>query len=339
MKSLKKKVLAILSVSILMVSIAGCGLVEQTPESVENTVLANVNGVKITQKDLDDEAKSYIDSYKSNYGAEVFETQEGKETLKQLKVDILNGLVEMRILDERIKASDIDVESDEVKAAIEERITQVKASFEDEEKYQAALTEAGFTDESYREFVKEDHVRQTFQKQLLEEVKATDEEAKAFYEENKKSYVDAAGAKIFHIYLGNDDAAKAAGEEALAKIRANDAYSFEDAVKEYSKDASAAEGGLLGDYPYENDQFYPDFMEHVKVLEDGEISEVVKSTAGYHIIKVEDVHVEDVQRAFEEVKESALAQATQKKQTEFYENSMKEWKKEYSVKVYENKIQ
>ncbi len=339
MKSLKKKILSILAVSVLMVSMVGCGLVEQTPESIENTVLAKVNGLEITQKDLNEESKSYIDSYIANYGAEVFDTDEGKETLKKLKEDILNGLVEMRILDERIKASDIDVESEEIKKAIEERITQVKASFEGEEKYQAALAEAGFTDETYREFVKEDHVRQTFQKQLVAEVKATDDEAKTFYEENKKNYVNAAGAKIYHIYLGNDDAAKVAGEEALKKIKADDAYSFEDAVKDYSKDASAAEGGLLGDYPYENDQFYPDFMEHVKVLKEGEISEVVKSTAGYHIIKVEDVHTEDVQKTFEEVKESALAQATQKKQTEFYENSMKEWKKEYSVKVYENKIQ
>lgn len=336
--SLKKKVLAMLSVSALLVSVVGCGLVEQTPESIENTVLANVNGVKITQKDLDEEANSYIDSYKANYGDEVFETEEGKETLNQLKIDILNGLVEMRILDERIKTSDIDAESDEVKEAIEERIAQVKASFEDEEKYQTALGEAGFTDESYREFVKEDHIRQTFQTQLLEDVNATDEEAQAFYDENKAAYVDAAGAKIYHIYFGNEDADKVTAEEALSKIRANDAYSFEDAVAEYSQDASAAEGGLLGDYPYNNNQFYPDFMEHVKVLEDGEISEVVKSTAGYHIIKVEDVQAEDIQQSFEEVKENALAQATQKKQTEFYENAMKDWKKEYNVKVYEGKI-
>ena len=110
-------------------------------------------------------------------------------------------------------------------------------------------------------------------------------------------------------------------------------------MKEYSKDASAAQGGLLGDYPYDNNQFYPDFMEHVKVLEEGQISEVVKSTAGYHIIKVEDVHKEDVQRTYDEVKDSAIAQATQKKQTEFYESSMTTWKKEYKVKIYENKIQ
>lgn len=336
--SFKKRVLAMLSVSALLVSVVGCGLVEETPESIENTVLATVNGVNITQKDLNEEADSYIESYKANYGEEVFETEEGKETLTQLKVDILNGLVEMRILDERIKKSDIDEESEEIQTAIDERITQVKASFEDEEKYQVALEEAGFTDESYREFVKEDLVRQTFQKQLLDEVKATDDEIKAFYEENKTSYVDAAGAKIFHIYLGNDDAAKAAGEEALKKIKADDDYDFDAAVAEYSKDASAAEAGLLGDYPYNNDQFYPDFMEHVKVLEEGQISEVVQSTAGYHIIRVEDVQKEDVQLPFDEVKENAEAQVTQKKQTEFYENSMKEWKEEYKVKVYENKI-
>lgn len=336
--SLKKKGLAILTASILTASIVGCGLVEETPESIENTVLAEVNGNTITQKDLDEEATTYIESYKTNYGEEVFETEEGKETLNQLKVDILNGLVEMRILDERVKESDIDPNSDEANEAIEERITQVKASFEDEEKYQEALTEAGFDDETYREFVREDYVRQTFQAQLLEDVEVNDEEAEAYYEENKGKYLDAAGAKIFHIYLGDDEAAQEAGEEALEKINADNEYSFEDAVAEYSKDASAAEGGLLGDYPYNNDQFYPDFMEHVKVLEEGEISEVVKSTAGYHIIKVEDVQKEDIQLTFDEVKEEVIAQANQEKQVEFYENAMEEWKEEYNVKINEDKI-
>lgn len=336
--SLKKKGLAILTASILTASIVGCGLVEQTPESIENTVLAEVNGNKITQKDLNEEAATYIESYKTNYGEEVFETEEGKETLKQLKVDILNGLVEMRIIDERVKESDIDGESEEIQKAIEERITQVKASFEDEAKYEEALTEAGFTDETYREFVREDHIRQTFQAQLLEDVKVSDEEAKAYYDANKAMYMDGAGAKIYHIYLGDDEAAQKAGEEALGKIKADDEYSFEDAVKEYSKDASAAEGGLLGDYPYNNDQFYPDFMEHVKVLEEGEISEVVKSTAGYHIIRVEDVQKEDVQLSYDDSKEDVMAKANQEKQVEFYENAMKEWKEEYNVKVHEDKI-
>lgn len=336
--SLKKKGLAILTAAILTASIVGCGLVEETPESIENTVLAEVNGIKITQKDLNEEAATYIESYKTNYGEEVFETEEGKETLKQLKIDILNGLVEMRIIDERVKESDIDTESEEVQKAVDERIAQVKASFESEEKYQEALTEAGFTDETYKVFVKEDHIRQTFQSELLEDVKATEEEAKAYYDANKAKYLDGAGAKIYHIYLGNDDAAKLAGEEALAKIKADDDYSFEDAVKEYSKDASAAEGGLLGDYTYDNDQFYPDFMEHVKVLEEGEISEVVKSTAGYHIIKVEDVHKEDVQKTYEDVKDDVMAKANQEKQVKFYEDSMKEWKEEYKVKIHEDKI-
>ena len=60
MKSLKKKILSILAVSVLMVSMVGCGLVEQTPESIENTVLAKVNGLEITQKDLNEESKSYM---------------------------------------------------------------------------------------------------------------------------------------------------------------------------------------------------------------------------------------------------------------------------------------
>lgn len=337
MITLKKKVVTVLAASVLTAVLAGCGLVEETQESIDATVLAKVGDVEITQKDVDTEAKSYIDSLKVQYGEEILEQEEGKEVIKELKIDILNSLVEMRILDKKIEESGMETDTEEINKAVTERIEQVKKTYGDDEKYQAALKEAGFTDETYKVFVKEDIVRAKYYEGIMADVTVSDDEISKYYEENKKNYVTPAGANIYHIYFGNDDAAKAKGEEVLKLIK-EEGKDFAEMAEEYGKDLSAEAGGLLGYYGYENKELYADFMDHVKKLKENEISDVVKSTAGYHIIRVDGIKSEDVVKPLEEVKDSITSTLTANKKSEKYLSTMEDWKKELNVKVYENKI-
>jgi len=64
----------------------------------------------------------------------------------------------------------------------------------------------------------------------------------------------------------------------------------------------------------------------------------VKSTAGYHIIKVDGIQAEEVQKPLEDVKETITSTLTANKKSEKYLSTMEEWKKELNVKVYEDKI-
>lgn len=336
---LKKVMLKIAAVPMAALFLASCGMVEKTQEAIDNTVLATVNGENITQKDLEEEAKSYIDSMIIQYGQEALETDEGKEVLAQLKVDVLNALVEMRILDLKAAEAGITRDSEDVIAKTEERVKAVKDIYgEDEEEFQEALTAMGFTEETYFEYVKDEIVRSTFYDMLMEDVKATDEELQEYYEKNKAGFVERAGANIFHIYLGTDeDRARERGEEALRKMREEGA-TFAEMAEEYSDDLSAGRGGELGYYPYVNYDLYEDFMDHVKELEEGEISDIVKSTAGYHIITVTDVQPEDVQLTFEEVEDRIRASVENTKKQEKYAASMAEWREEFNVSVHENRI-
>lgn len=338
MISLKKKILTVLSVSLLSISLAGCGLVEKTQEAIDATVLAKVGDETITQKEVDLEATSYIDTLKVQYGEDVTTTEEGKKVITQLKVDILNGLVEMKIMDLKIKESGMDTETDEITKAITERIDSVKSAYDDDAEYEEALTSAGFTAESYKEFVTEDIIRSAYYEEMTKDVVVSDEEISADYEENKATYVTKAGAKIYHIYFGTDDAAKLKAEEALSKIKVA-GEDFAEVAKTYGQDASAAEGGLLGYYAYDTTELYADFMAPVKALKEGEISDVVQSTAGYHIIKVTDVKVEDVQQPLEDVKETISATLLQTKKEDKYNTDMETWKKDLNVKIYESRIQ
>lgn len=338
MISLKKKILTVLTVSLLSVSLAGCGLVEKTQEAIDSTVLAKVGDETITQKDVDKEATSYIDTLKVQYGEDVTTTEEGKKVVNQLKVDILNGLVEMKVMDLKIKESGMDTKTDEITKAITDRINSVKSAYDDDKAYEEALTSAGFTAASYEEFVTKDIIRAAYYEVMTKDLTVTDEEVNTYYEANKATYVTKAGAKIYHIYFGTDDAAKAQAEEALKKIK-TDGMDFAEAAKTYGKDATAAQGGLLGYYAYDTTELYADFMTPVKAMKEGEISDVVKSTAGYHIIKVTDVKTEDVQQKVEEVKETITATLLATKKEDKYNSDMETWKKDLGVKIYESRIQ
>jgi len=85
-----------------------------------------------------------------------------------------------------------------------------------------------------------------------------------------------------------DPAITRSKEEALARARevqakAKAGEDFAALAQEYSDGPSAPRGGLLGSFP--RGQMVPAFDEAVFALEDGEISDVVETEFGYHIIK------------------------------------------------------
>lgn len=324
-------------VTAMAITVSACGMVERTQESIDGTVLATVGTVNITQKDLTEESKSYLDSLKSQYGEEALATEEGKQVVSQLKIDLLNALVEMEILNIKADEMGIAKDSEAVTKSVDERIATIKTIYGgDDAKYLEGLTSMGYTEESYKAFVQEEVRRGMLYEELVKDVTTTDEDALAYYNENKATYTDKAGATIFHIYFGTDEAAKTAADEAMAKIKGG--ADFAATAAEYGKDSTATEGGELGYFAYDTTELYADFMDKVKPLKEGEISEVVQSTAGYHIIKVTGVKPVDVLKPFEEVKDEVTEEVLAAKKNEAYAAKMATWKEELKVKTFEDKI-
>lgn len=79
--------------------------------------------------------------------------------------------------------------------------------------------------------------------------------------------------------------AKQAIEEALMKLQAGE--DFSKVAQTYSDDGTAAEGGSLG--WFSADVMVPEFVEQLKSMEKGQISEIFKTRYGYHIVRLDDV--------------------------------------------------
>lgn len=155
---------------------------------------------------------------------------------------------------------------------------------------------------------------------LLAQVEVKDEEVNAFYKQNEARYSEAEKRRASHILVkmekGASDAvktaAKAKAEKILAQVKANKA-DFATIAKEVSDDpGSAAVGGDLG--VIEPKTMVPEFENAVNKLKKDEISELVESQFGYHIILLTELTAKRV-KAFDDVK-SEIVENLRRKQAE-----------------------
>lgn len=139
------------------------------------------------------------------------------------------------------------------------------------------------------------------------EIKVSDEELKAMYEAKKAEYEQVGARHILVAFKGSpaaqpgkpeltEEQAKAKAEELRNKIVAG--ASFEEIAKAESDDAgSGAQGGQLGEFS--RGQMVPEFEKAAFEAKVGEVTPVVRTQYGYHVIKV-DSHGAT---PFEQVKE------------------------------------
>lgn len=151
--------------------------------------------------------------------------------------------------------------------------------------------------------------------QLKETVNVSDEQAKQYYQEHLDKYSSQAQRRVSHILIEGDDEAKA--QDILDELNAG--ADFAKLAEEKSDDfGSASEGGSLG--WIERDVMDPAFEEAAFALVNvGDVTGLVKSDFGYHIIKLDEVK-QPVVQPYEEVATSIKSELRdQQAVDQFYE--------------------
>ncbi|MDR1774271.1 MAG: peptidylprolyl isomerase [Clostridioides sp.] len=160
---------------------------------------------------------------------------------------------------------------------------------------------------------------------VLNKITVTDEEKEAFYNDNKEKFIAPETASAKHILVETEEKAN----EILAKIKSEE-ISFEDAAKEFSTCPSNMNGGDLG--TFSKGQMVPEFEEVVFKMNNGELSEPVKTQFGYHLIKLGEKNP-SAQVPFEDVKGDIEKNLTYQKQNDAYAQKINELKAKYGNKV------
>jgi peptidyl-prolyl cis-trans isomerase D len=226
---------------------------------------------------------------------------------------------EYRKRNEKVKLDVVSVTADAFKSQVTVTDADINAAFEkNKERYRI-----GEKRKIKYALLNVDQVRQT--------LTVPEAEIEAFYKQNLSQYQTPAQVRASHILIkleGKDEnTAKAKAEEVLKLVKAPNA-DFAALAKKYSEDESnSANGGDL-DY-FGRGRMVPEFENAAFAMKAGEISDLVKTAFGYHIIKVVDNKPEstrplaDVRAELEEQLKWQKAQAEAEKQAKAMEATIK----------------
>lgn len=337
MRKIKNIVIAA-AITTMAFSITGCKMIEKTPEAIQKTVLAKVGGDKITMADVNSELQADIDYLTETYGEDYENNIDDslKEQLKKARKQVLEQLVNDEVLITKGTELGYIPSDEELSTAIEEEKAKFTEAYGGEEGLKEALEYYGMSDEKFDSFienlVKTDKVKEA----MIKDVTVSDEEIEQYYNDNIDKYTVKAGANAKHILFETEEEA----QDAKNKIDSGET-TFEDLYSQYEANKSSGTKPLSEDLGYvENEQegYDTDFLAGFKTLKEGEVSAPVKSSFGYHIIKVEGIQTEDKVTPLDDVKDSIKSTLLSEKQEEVYNSTLEEWKKDLNVKLYEDRL-
>lgn len=154
-------------------------------------------------------------------------------------------------------------------------------------------------------------------------VKATEADAKAYYDANSEQFIQGETVNASHILVDDEDQAR----DILAKIEGGE-LSFEDAAQQFSKCPSSQKGGNLGDFG--QGQMVPEFDQVCFTMEVGATVGPVKTNFGYHIIRLNAKNPAQTV-PFEQVKAQVIEHVTADKQRAAYQSKINQLKILYQV--------
>jgi len=168
-------------------------------------------------------------------------------------------------------------------------------------------------------------VLETFLKKKLEsDAQVSDADLKKFYDQNIEKFKTGDQIRASHILVKTEKEAK----DIQAQLKSG--AKFEDLAKKYSVDSSSAKGGDLGWFG--KGSMVPAFEKAALALKEGQVSDIVKSDFGYHIIKLTGKRAAGT-RPFDEVKAQIKAAIMPSKQQEIFLKIKDELKKNAKITV------
>ncbi len=236
---------------------------------------AIVNGQEISGEAVQFELDRLVRFYMS-HGMTMDEV---KRNLAKLEEKALDQAIGAKLLLDRALEIELPVTAADVDAEVE----RVKAQIGGEENYKKALEAQGISEANFRkELEKGARVNMLVNQACAHISDPTEEEVAAFYEAHKAEYVEEPKVLCQHILV------KGADDKALDKIKdireriVSGQADFAEEAKKNSDCPSGQEGGSLGWFG--RGMMVPEFDKVAFEMKKGEISGVVTTQFGYHII-------------------------------------------------------
>ena len=248
-----------------------------------------------------------------------------KNMRERVRQNVVEGLIMEVLIDQKVKERKIEVTEAEVDDVLQDILTRNKMT---EEQFKQQLVSMNVT----LDVVRGQFKRQSGLEKLLElEMKAageslevTDAEAKTFYDANQKQFGSPEQVRASHILIKADMKDETAKAEATKKIegllkRARSGEDFAVLAKQYTEDEGSKKTD--GEYTFGRGKKVPPLDKAACSLEVGQMSDVVDTTYGYHIIKLSEKIPAKI-TSFEDAKADLLKNLGEQKKKVFWKTNL-----------------
>ena len=294
---------SLLHVLALLITLCGVVSAESETEFMINgkpvpNVVANVNGTELGSDLLKREMIAY----------QLLANRQGRNIETEDEAKIARGLLMKAIDDELVYQQGLKQNINIDSATIERELDHIQSQFPDKKLFLAALAAQRLTFDVLKKNIKKTLVKEEFVRaSIASKVQVNDDKVNSFYDKNKDTFIKPVTFKVSHIYVSIpasgdgeaeslEDRAKAkeildwVKNEAqkkinLASLALKNGETFTGVAKEFSEDPKTFDkGGDLG-FMMKN-QTLPEIASAMEKLKLGEISDVIESSLGFHIIQL-----------------------------------------------------
>jgi len=291
------------------------------------------SGFEVKRSQLDEEAIR-IKAQLTAAGQQV-----PQDRMQLLEQGVLEQLISLHLLNDRATAED----KAKGKELADKRLAEAKTKLGSEELFNMRLKAENLTfDQLVSKWIQAAIAETVVRREIKAEV--TDADVKKFYDENPGRFEQPEMVRASHILLSTRDdkqkelpdeekAAKRKKAEAALK-RAKAGEDFAALVKEYSEDPGSRDKG--GEYTFPRGRMVPEFEAAAFSLNTNQVSDIVTTQFGYHIIKLYEkipAKKQELAKVSSDLKEALIQQAIQKQLPAY----MKKLKEEAGLEILDDR--
>lgn len=292
----------------------------------QDNLVARVGNVPVTKFELAREFQKIL-PLKGGFHGGV-----SRERQLEIRQEALDKLVERALMVQWAIDNELSVDN----RVIDEKIAKLRERYPSEEEFEKAAGDegvAGYRAALYRQLL----AQKAEQEAVEKKVEVPEEKVRAYYDENKDRFMRPRQFRASHILIRVDPASnkqereklKQKAEDLLRRARAGE--DFYNLAYYNSDDRSKYVGGDLG-YFHEGQTVKP-FEEALLKLKPGEISDLVRTRFGYHIIKLVEVN-EPRQLTYDEMKDKLRQQFEKEERDRIRKEWLDSLRSKYKVDVF-----
>ncbi len=299
--------------------------------SVGEGVAVTVNGVEILESEIEELIRPSLDELaeKTKYAP----AGSAEAVARQFRQQALEQLIRRALLDAQIRQANVTISDDEVTSHIEAMASSQRMSVD---QFTEVMKQRGHTLDGLKEEIREGLARNQFMATKWEgKISVGEEDAKKYYEENPEEFKVPELVRASHILITpetpgdpNEERAKARKKIEGLLQQAKGGADFAELAKANSSCLSASNGGDLDFVP--RGKTTPAFEKALFELKVGEVSDIVETNYGFHIIKATD-HSDPTVISFEQARQKIIQKLTEEKQVEFADEYLKKLKAEAEI--------